>query len=313
MIAAGVIALSPFMRLLKLYLDCRQRGSESQNFRSILKSIVGESQTLNSQISLDVLVASLQDSDEWKASNRVFEFVDDCTLRITRKPIRYYDELANIAGNTGMNASDLKIDLLLIAVLEQWPFLVKGADPPTLANVSTWLVRYIEMIWVMLRRGNGGTLVSGNNKILFLLRDRLKAEVNDKKCETMFSKALKVPSELGISDELITSAGACEQEHVARLPSDDEDVSPKPSTDLVPPGPSKESEGHPGLNSWSREDVPDAISGGSIAALFLCLCSAHVEIRKQALGNMRTFMAKLEVSGSLASSGHRLRSLVIRI
>lgn len=280
-----------------------------------MKSVARESQILHSQNSLDIIVVSLQGFNEWRAANRVFEFIDDCILRLVRKPIRYYDDLTDLvlAANIGMNASDSNIDLLLIALLEQWPFLVKIVDPPALANVSTWLVHYIEMMWITVGRKNSVVSDGGDNKIISLIRDQMKAEINDRECKMMFSKALKDPSEFRVPDEPKLPARASEEKHITKSISDDEDVGSKSSTDLMPSGPPRESEDHPGLNSWSREDVSDAISGGSIADLILCLCSGHAEIRKQGLGNLRTFMGKLEVSDLLTSSDCSSHRLVVKI
>ncbi|KAK4696134.1 hypothetical protein P7C71_g1736, partial [Lecanoromycetidae sp. Uapishka_2] len=186
-----------------------------------------------------------------------------------------------------MSAKDSTVDLLLITILEQWPFLVKSADPSTLTDISQWLRRYIEIMRIFIGRQHNGMLDDGDLKIISHIRDQLEAEIHQQECRMMFSKAPKHLSELDVFDELNSLAAASGKNIVAESNSDNEAVYSESSRDLVPAGPPEESEDHPGLNSWSREEVPDAISGGSIAALILCLCSEHVEIRKQALGNMR--------------------------
>lgn len=291
--------LSPFTMLLRLYLGRRRNHLDSEDLELILKSIVADSQILHSPNSLHILVLSLRDTDQWKASNRVFEFIDDCILRLARKPIRYHDGLANLvkAAEIEMNVSDSKIDLLLVATSEQWPFLVNKADPLALAIISTWLVRYVELMRISVGRNSSGH-DGGDSKIISLIRDQMKAKINDNICKRIFSKGLQHDMDIGILIDLDTSTIANGGGIAAKTITDDEGPGRKPLTNFLPRGPPKESEDHPGLNNWSREDVQDAISGGSIADLILCLCSEHTEIRKQALGNMCALVGKLEVSNN---------------
>lgn len=312
MILAGSMQLSPFTRLLKTYLDHTRDASESPNLKMVLESIIKEHQILNSPASLNMLVASFRSSDEQTASIHLLEFVDDCILRLTRKPIRYYDSLTKLRINAEIRvgASDSNIDLLLVSVLEQWPFLVKSAAPPILVDTSNWLERYIRRMWIEIGHNSPVLPDGGDNKIIVHIRDQIKAETPDRICMTVLGKALTTPSELGVPEAFeLCGRDHGEADILAELHSDNEDVGPESPMDLLPAGPPKESEDHPGLDSWSRDNIPDAVSGGSVAALMLCLCSEHAEIRKQALGRMRALMGKLEVSDDLTSSDLGLQNL----
>lgn len=292
--------LSPFTTLLKLHIDRRQAHSDSRQLRNLLVSVVQERQFLdssNGMLSLDVLAFALQDSDKWKASNTVFEFLDNCILRLVRKPVHYYDKFSDLIATTAgaIGPTDTRIDLLLIAIMEQWPFLVKAVDEATVTNVATWLLRYIELSWLRIRNKDEARLHRSFTGVLAQIRDQITITVNDKACRSMLNRTLSDPPELGLSIESTTFTDFSEQKRDEIPRSRDESRQPEPYITQVPPGPPEEHEDHPGLNRWTREDILDAISDGAIEELLLCLCSKYVEIRKQAMTSIGTFMAKLEV------------------
>lgn len=298
-----------------MHCDRRRADPNFYKFETILGPVAIENQILHSRSSLEMLVLSLQDSGDSMASKNVFEFLDNCILRLVRKPIHYSDIFSSLlaAVTTDVSASKSDIDLLLVTVMEQWPFLAKSADPPTITNVSAWLLRYMEMTrlkptWNDLKRLDGA-----DTKVLRQIRDKIRGEIQDKACRGMFQKALKEPPELGLSEKLFARTGAKGQRSIAEPEPHTDEILPKPHTELLPPGPPQEDENHPGLNRWSREDIQDAISDGPITELFLCLCSEYAEIRKQALHSVRTFMGKLEVSSGCDHKDHSLQYVGVRI
>jgi len=292
--------LSPFTTLLKLYVDRRQVHTDSRQLRTLLVSVVQEHQFLDfsdGMLSLDVLVLTLQDSDQWKASNTVFEFLDNCILRLVRKPVHYYDTFSDLVATTSgaMETNDTDIDLLMIAIMEQWPFLAKFADEESVTNVATWLVRYIESSWLRMRNKDEARLHHGFLGVLAQIRDKIAILVNNEACRSMLNRTLSDPPELGLSIESATDISISEQERDEKPRSRVESREPEPCVNQVPPGPPEEHEDHPGLNRWTRENILDAISDGAIEELLLCLCSKYAEIRQQASASIGTFMAKLEV------------------
>lgn len=296
--------LSPFTTLLKLYIDRRQAHSDSRQLRTLLVSVVRERQFLDpsdGMLSLDVLAFTLQDSDTWKATTTVFEFLDNCILRLVRKPVQYYDTFSDVVATTAgaIETTDTHIDLLLIAIMEQWPFLIKVADEATVTNVATWLIRYMESSWLRIRNKNEATLHRSFTGVLAQIRDQITFAVNDEACRSILNRTLSESLELGSSIELATFTGINEQKWDEKPRSGDESRQPKHCVNLVPPGPPEEDEDHPGLDRWTREDILDAISDGAIEELLLCLCSRYAEIRQQAMASVGTFMAKLEVRRNL--------------
>ena len=292
--------LSPFTMLLRLYLYRKRDDAESEQLRTVLNTVMMESQIFRSNTSmasLDSLVFSLQDSDDWEASSQAFEFLDHCILCLVRKPVHYYDILADLiaAAELDINPAFCQIDLLLITIMDQWHFLVDKADAQEVTKVSKWLVRYIQVIKMRNISNKNLPLKDETNKLLSQIRDQLKSEVHDTTCRAMFEKALEERLELEMKKTLIAANKISEANHISEhtgLPLITHSNYPRAS---LPPGPPEEHEGHPGLHHWTRHEVQDAIGEGHIKALILCLCSKHVEIRKQALTEIRTFMMKLEV------------------
>lgn len=292
--------LSPFTMLLRLYLDRIRVDTISEQLRTLLKAVIRESQILRldaSMTSLDSLVISLQDFDDWKASGRMFEFLDHCILRVVRKPVHYFDILTDLitAAQLNINPRGCQVDLLLITIMEQWRFLVKSEASSIVSYVSRWVVRFIEVM--ILGNGYVGnqSLHGENTRLLLHIRDRLKAEIQDISCRAIFEKILVERPEPGILKELVAANTISEERHMSKSAGPLLKTHPNPHETYLPPGPPEEHEDHPGLHRWTRHEVQDAISEGYVEELILCLCSKHVEIRKQALTGVRAFMRKLEV------------------
>lgn len=292
--------LSPFTMLLRLYLDQIRHDTSSEHLRTLLKTVTRESQILRSDASmtsLDSLVLSLRDFGDWKASRRVFEFLDRCILSVVRKPVLYCDTLADLIATAELdiNPRYCQVDLLLITIMDQWRFLVKSADLPTFTNVSKWLVRYIEVMDL----GNGYVenlpLRGETTVLLSLISDRLKADIQDASWRAMFEKTSGERPEFETLKDLVTENTNSEAIQVSRPAGPSVKTHLEPPETFLPLGPPEEHEDHPGLHRWTRHEVPDAINEGHVKELILCLCSKHVEIRKQALMGVRAFMMKLEV------------------
>ena len=290
--------LSPFTSLLRLYLNWIRVDTASEQLKLVLKTTAMESQILRSDAdmtSLDRLAFSLQDFEDWEVSVQEFEFLDHCILRVVRKPIHYYDTLANLIAAAELDISPryCQVDLLLITMVEQWPFLVKSVDVPTVTHVSRWLVRYIELT----NSGNGYvehlSPQGETTRLLSQIRDQLKAEVQDIRGRAIFEKILKERPEFGI--EPVAADTIIEARQFSRPAASPLKTLPNPPEEFLPPGPPEEHEDHPGLHRWTRYEVQDAINEGHIRGLILCLCSKYMEIRKQALTGVRAFLMKLEV------------------
>ena len=285
--------------LLRFLVDQIRLRNETEELELLLTTVATESHMLRSYTSpasLNNLVLSLQDSKGWKAFDRVFEFIDHCISHLVRRPIHYYDILAELITSAELNIDPrfCQVDFLLVTIVDQWRFLVESADTPTVTNVSEWLIRYMEVINL-----NKGYVQQGANgdettRLLSQLRDQLKSRIQDTICREIFEAALEDRHELGDLKQVVatnTISGAGQKLRLTNPPSK---LHPKQEIGL-PVGPPEEHEDHPGLRQWTGHEVQDAISEGHVKALMLCLCSKYVGIRKQALAGVRAFMTRLKV------------------
>ena len=304
------VRLSAFTNVLRLCLALIHADAKAERLRIILKTVITENQILclnTSLASLDRLIISLKNFADWKASNRLFEFLDHCIVRLVRKPVHYYEMLADLIATVKLeiHPRNSHVDLLLMTIMEQWRFLVEGADTTTVSNVSQWLVRLIEV----MRLGNGypenPPFRDESTKLLLYIRDRLRSETHNTACRAIFEKTLKERPELDILRNLIAKKSTSETIQMPGSVCSPPKMFPEFPKTISPPEPPEEREDHPGLYQWSRHEIQDSIIEGHVKALILCLCSNHAEIRKQALTALRAFMTRLEVGYSTYSSSRR--------
>ena len=294
-----------------LQVKSTQSNSRSQQLRIVLESVIEESQILHldeSMLSLDVLILSLRNEEVWNPSFNLFEFLDNCIIRVARKPVNYHDAMSTLAatksgihGSSGANR--LQLDLLLFGVIEQWQFLVERANTSTITNVAEWLLRYMELSSFRIRRCTSTEAYEEAMELLVAIRDQFRMNVKDKTCRSMFKKSLRDPPELGLSmGSLVDHCRAKEQE----MEDDDLHVDKRPGflqPESVPSEIPQEQENHFGLTKWAREDIQDAVTDGAIGELFLCLSSRYAEIRQQAVTGVFHFMGKLEVNPHVQFKG----------
>ena len=291
--------LTPFTMLLRFLLDRIRIETKSEQLGTLANTIATKSHMLCSntpRASLKNLVNSLREVEDWKAPGEVFEFLDHCILHLIRKPVHYYDILAQLTAAADLNISPkcCQVDLVLITIMDQWRFLVESADAQTVTNVSRWLVRFINVI----NLGNGYAQKGPNHdettKLLSHLRDQLKSNVQDTTCRAIFETALEQGPELRKLKRVVAANTTSHAGYKASLTNGPKKMNPKLEI-VLPTGPPEEHEDHPGLHQWTSNEIQDAVSEGHIKALILCLCSKHVGIRKQALTGIRAFMMKLKV------------------
>ena len=284
--------------LLRFLTDQIRVEHKVEELELLLTTVATESHMLRSTASLNNLVLSLRDSGDWKATDQVFEFLDHCISHLIRKPIHYYDILAELIASTELNINPrfCQVDILLVTIVDQWCFLVQSADTPTVTNVSEWLVRYMEVNNLNKGHVQEGAIGNETTRLLSQLRDQLKSRIQDTTCRAIFETALEERHELGEVEQMVATNTISEAGHMLRL------ANPPLKQEIgLPAGPPEEHEDHPGLHQWTGHEVQDAISEGHVKALILCLCSKYVGIRKQALAGVRALVTRLKV-GDLSTS-----------
>lgn len=232
----------------------------------------------------EVLLLSLQNVKRGLPSDSLFEFLDNCILRCLRKPVKYYDDLAA----SELRPTTCKIDLLMVTILDQWPFLIKSAKPLVLKEVTLWLVRYLDFLM-----HNDCSLA-----LLSMIREKFMGQVRDKDICGLLEKALSVPTIYGTKDEL-HKINRLHQKESNPLENLHLEIGAESNMDTEVSQFPTEDEDHPALIRWANMGISEAIKDGQIGELILCLCSKYEDIREQAIVNLRKFSGILQVCYNL--------------
>lgn len=299
------MSLSPFTTVLRLYIVNPKADTEG-HVKTLLRSIIDDTMILKQDTTyhpFDVLVLSLQDCAHAEVSNSLFEFVDNCILRCSRQPVKYYDDLtalvAAIRSSVGVEVDDCNIDLLLMTILDQWPFLMKSSATMFIESATKWLVRYLDL----------SMHTGGNITVLSNFRDQFVNQITEQGSQSLLEEALREPEDSGLHHVLREMKKENSTNLVVRLPKSRSDSLENFSIPELP----VEGEDFPALRKWVQKETPEAIRDGAVGQLILCLCSKHEEIRKQASAALRSFSGSLEVRFNSTGSEIRLKMVVIRL
>lgn len=285
--------LSPFTTVIRI-LIANPHTEIDGRVRLLMKEVVEETTLLlqnTTYNSFEVLLLSLQSLKNGLPSDSLFEFLDNSILRCLRKPVKYYDDLAEIVYGLTPNIGRMKsckIDLLMVTILDQWPFLIKSTKPVVLKEVTLWLVRYLDFLM-----HNDGSLA-----LLSIIRAKFLGQVRDKDIRGLLEKALGEPTIYGTEDEL-HKINRSNQKGSNPSANFHQEIVVESNKDIEVPQLPTEDEDHPALVSWAHMGISEAIKDGQIGGLILCLCSRYEDIRKQAIVNLRRFSGILQVGNTL--------------
>ncbi len=240
---------------------------------------------------LEVLVSSLRRTDQLEAESFVFEYLDECLVRLAKKPVKYYDDLMAIIYQIGSDKADIKncsIGLLLVVILEQWPYLVNSKPSHNLHSVTKWLARYLN---ISMQAGE-------NHIVLSYFHNQIGQQLSDTTTCELLQKSFEEPEQLCFIKQPSVLHGLSRRKvpHPIKVVSQAETAKSGVSR---PPSPPIEVDGEHDLTRWAKKDIIQATLDGDVGALVLCLCSKYEEVRKQALNNLRIVLGKLEVGKRL--------------
>lgn len=223
--------------------------------------------------------AFLQSLSVLRQEKSPLEFVDDCLQRNIRRPIKYEDDLdALIMRVHGEDLSHSpRISLLLITLIEQWPFVEKTrqAAAHSIANWLRHLIFYLRQI-------------GEDSKLLDAVVEDLVLGTAD----FDLKKTLQNPPTTSTPIAKLST----EVESQEAAPSTHQPNHTVPSFDISVVAPLREDPKHTALTKWSTKDIPTAIEEGHLSSLILLLSSPHLSIRRQAIAALRQFSAKLPSS-----------------
>ncbi|KAL9079193.1 MAG: hypothetical protein Q9157_001902 [Trypethelium eluteriae] len=290
-----ILRFSPFMTLLKLVIQSPHESSTGA-IRELLLSIVREYgiiQTETSTQPLDILIHTLRRPDGQGVPDTVLDFFDDCIQRFTRRSLKYLDDLdVLVQESRKVTEVSAPLSMILITVLEQWAFAPKNRP-----NEVYEIGRIIDA-FLALAEGIGE-----DASLLPILRRKFD--------ETADSSGLD-RSQLdgtGLKDtfkyreqrqEAVQDAsdGANSKSRMTK------DEPTNGSQSLAAHAPPLEPEAHPELSRWQHKDISTIVDSNLISPLLLCLSSAHLSIRREALSSIR------KLAALLLSSSHPERELL---
>ncbi|KAH7130426.1 ribosome 60S biogenesis N-terminal-domain-containing protein [Dendryphion nanum] len=285
---------SPFITLLRLAASSAQAelyvGIKTP-LVAVLKEIDMVQMTTQPN-ALDTVIASLSAAGGSPTpSPQVLDFLDDCCARFIKTPIKYFDDLGSMILRVhGDDASPGPISPLLMTIVQQWPF--KGGKTEK-GNPAEPLAQWLSKLLYLLK------LIGEDEKLLDAIRDSL-VESADKAYQDVLRDSFlwKMGKEKAKEAlKLATGADFSGSERSSASPAPK--AQPKEVVNDIAISleePPQEDERHAGLNRWRKKDLDESIDDGDIGELLLCLCSAHTEIRLQALGNIRQLYAKIEAT-----------------
>ena len=249
--------------------------------------------------SVEVLSSSLQTSSQWEAGPSLFEFLDECLVRLAKSSVKYYDDFMEIVRENESIDGEVKsssIGIFLTVIIEQWPFLVNSASSHNLRNVVEWLNRFM------------GFCVHADKNTTFLsyFRHQIQNLVSDVGARSMLRTPLEELEQLPVIRVSTISDGPD-----ARKIKNRKTLTSPPNrvhTSIFrEPSPPLEAHDERGLTKWAKKDVGQATLDGDVGAQVICLCSKHEEVRKNALNSLKIIFEKLEVRSSLFRYGQGLQ------
>jgi nucleolar pre-ribosomal-associated protein 1 len=262
--------LSAFTSILKVSINATSKESLSET-DALLKNVLAESSVILPS-SFSALSSSFDSSDSETLQHQL-AFFDNCACRIVKKPVHYYDLLGSLAESTQ------SLSPLVAATVEQWPFIFKAGN----ASAEKAVAEYVASLLAKL--GSAGEDLRG----LKAARDALVNATEDKKLKSRVKKSLKGVEEIEQDVEMKDSETSTQT--VSDLTKDQYEVDLEEMFGALP----VEGTTHNELYRWEQKELEVSLEQGRIAELFLCLCSEHEEVRRQALPSILRFMSKLKV------------------
>jgi nucleolar pre-ribosomal-associated protein 1 len=280
------LAISPFMAMLKLSADA-PADLPLLKLRSMLVSVVKENQVFQTQTSvsaLDAFILRLRDLDNVTDSLEIYTFLDDCVSRCAAKPVKYIFALEEIcAGIYGAEEAHSSVSLLSLAIVEQWPFMVKSWSDPVLETAATLIAQHLA----------ASIKIGEDKKVIKALTEKLAAASPKKYgIRKAIEQTQKLVDSIGIPEVKMISSGFEEKTENTSM----SEVERANILESLNGDSGYGAEDHNSLIKWTTKEVDEVIEGGHAASLIMLLSSDLLSIRKEAATNISKFAAKLKES-----------------
>ena len=296
--------LSPFTTLLRAYAG-QEDFKNSHQIGQILNTIARENAFListNCTNALDILCLSIGHVDN-PDHGEIYAYLDNCIQRLVQRPVVYLELSDKLLHHITNGAPKGSVDLLSIALVEQWPHLSQSKPSYIITDVGIWLSKYM----------SNTELANGNHSVSAALRAQLAALSPNAKYRAIFEDEQQQHIDPNLKEALLAKSPP-KKIIQSRGPTDSAEAGEKGLDHMsIPPGPPQEPEDHPELYRWHREDIQDALIDGLLGSLVLCLCSKDQSIRQEALSQLRSLLKKLEVGQPFLQAGFNLLGTGIRV
>lgn len=239
---------------------------------NLVRDVLIQNSCLSGSVSFDALIKSLRASNG-KALKSQLVFLDNCLLRLVKKPVLYLDSTENLLGTR-----KTKLSALTATVSEQWPFVVKSGDEEKETAIASWVAKFLKYL----------KAVGEDEEALPSVRDTILHATNKKKARSALKGAFRSPAETPLIEAGEATADISKKNDPSKNPVE---VHLPEIFGKLP----VEDETHAALHKWERENLEEALEQGYIGELLLCLCSEYEEIRRQTYSAVTRFMGKIKV------------------
>ena len=289
-VKAGGLTISPFMAMVKLSVEAPVDLPPSK-LGSALDSVARENQLFQTQTptsALGAFMIGLRSLRGTANEATVFAFLDDCISRCAAKPIKYIYALEALLAE--VHSSDKKmplVSLLSLAIVEQWPFIVKSSIGSILDDLAQCIAEYLAR----------SIKIGEDEKAIKLIAKKLAAELpEDSKSRKLLQRSPKMVDAVEVQDSQPSLKAATQNDITCKGSSATEMKEIRKQ--MLEAFKSRPEEDHSALVRWTTKEVDEVIEGGLAAALIRLLSSEHLSIRKEALTNISKFSAKLKESNA---------------
>lgn len=283
---AGGLTISPFCAMLKV---CAEAPPDTPllKLRSVLDSVVEENQILQMETSVSALDSIILRLRELRGPNAgaVYEFIDDCISRCASKSIKYIFLLEEIQTEAHESVvKQIPVSLLTLAIMEQWPFIVKIANNDVLREIADFFSQYLATSF----------RIGEDKKTLKVV---IKRVVSTTPKESAIGKIIessrKLAESVVIPQPKSMQSSVSENTLETHIPS--ESTKTKILENMLE-GIDGKIEDHSALVKWVTKEVDEVVEGGYLTALIMLLSSEHFSVRKEATTSISKILAKLKES-----------------
>lgn len=193
----------------------------------------------------------------------IFGYLDDCTQRLVKRSAEYHELLLSLSQDCSNDSPNVctgdGVDLILVALVEQWPHLRESASSQVANGVAQWLDHYMSLLArarcdmdILLQLSKQfQALTGGIRRLQDTLNDLRQQEILQSDLASSTSSSDSEESDIDIPD-------------VVQPDEASSDLALAVNRCSVPDGPPEESSDHPELYRWSKQDVQDAVADGMI-------------------------------------------------